>query len=478
MRADIKWLENPEVFRVNRLDAHSDHHFYLSEEDMLKENDSLRQSLNGRWKFYWSKNPDERPRDFYENDAIICDFKDIEVPGHIELWGYGQIQYTNIAYPWDGYKFLRPPHIDWENNPVGSYVKEFDLNDDLRNKRVYISFQGVEQAIYVWLNGEFVGYAEDSFTPSEFELTDYIKEKNNRLCLEVYKRSSAAWLEDQDFFRFSGIFRDVYLFAKPSIHVEDLFIKAGLDEDYSTGIFELSAKLLGNPSQVSWELLDKESVIAEGNLVKKENEYVPYKVGFRRFEIKDKVMNLNGKRLVINGINRHEWNPRRGRAITKEDMLADIEILKRNGINAVRTCHYPNQSLWYELCDEAGICVLDEANLESHGTWQKLGTVEPSWNVPGSEEIWKGCVLDRAISMLERDKNHPSILWWSCGNESHVGTVIQAVCEYFHEMDSSRLVHYEGTNYNREFDFITDVILKSLCCFVNICMIWAIPLVD
>ena len=394
---------------------------------------------------------------------------------------------------------LRPPHIDWEYNPVGSYVTEFDLADGLKEKRVCISFQGVEEAFYVWLNGQFVGYAEDTFTPSDFDLTPYIREKGNRLCVEVYKRSSAAWLEDQDFFRFSGIFRDVFLYAKPRIHVEDVWARAGLKEDYSTGVFSLDMKISHaetgeNGFQLEWVLSDRDGKRAAGGSVEEDAsrghayaeipgvrpwssrdpymyrlfltlrdsggnvvEMIPMDIGFRRFEIKDKIMLLNGERIIVNGVNRHEWNPRTGRSITEEDMRKDIEILKRSHINAVRTSHYPNQSLWYRLCDENGIYVMDETNLESHGSWQKMGQCEPSWNVPGSLPEWEDCVVDRAVSMLERDKNHPCILWWSCGNESYAGTCILAISRYFHEKDPSRLVHYEGVYWNREFNEISDV---------------------
>ncbi len=495
----LAWLENPEIFEVNRLKAHSDHIYYQNEEDKRSGENRLRQSLNGQWKFFWSRRPADRPEHFYEEGYDDSGFGEITVPGHIELQGWDQIHYINTMYPWDGKAFLRPPHIDWDYNPVGSYVKEFDLEQDLAKKRVCISFQGVEQACFVWLNGQFIGYSEDTFTPSEFDLTQAIKEKNNRLCVEVYKRSSAAWLEDQDFFRFSGIFRDVYLFAKPECHIEDLWVKAGLKDDYVTGLFSLQAKISGQGFTVSWTLKDKEQNLilsgekkeagagpdgyleiagdeipnvhiwdcetpylyeleltlrdAEGNIA----EIVLCQVGFRRFEIKDKIMLLNGKRLIINGVNRHEWNPRRGRSITEEDMRKDMAVLKKNHINAVRTCHYPNQSLWYQLCDENGICVMDEANLESHGSWQKMGNCEPSWNVPGSLPEWRECVLDRAKSMLERDKNHVSILWWSCGNESYAGECIRAMSRYFRETDPSRLVHYEGVFWNREFNDISDV---------------------
>lgn len=506
MKADLTWLEDPRVFRVNRLDAHSDHAFYENAEQMEAEKSSLIQSLNGAWSFAWSRCPADRPERFFEDGYDISGWDHIQVPGHMELQGYDRIHYINTMYPWEGHVEMRPPHIDWSYDPVGSYVKEFDLEEGLRDRRVCISFQGVEEACYVWLNGQFVGYAEDSFTPSEFDLTPFLRDGVNRLCVEVYKRCSAAWLEDQDFFRFSGIFRDVYLYAKPEYHVEDVWVRAGLKEDYSTGTFSINMKIsaavrdhgileTGYPDSLKesgvdaqWRLCDgegREILSGSGDLdeaeipgvrlwscedpylyclyitLKDENgnivEMVPVKTGFRRFEIRDQIMCINGKRMMINGVNRHEWNPKSGRAITKVDMLKDIAILKRNNINAVRTCHYPNQSLWYRLCDEHGIYVMDEANLESHGSWQKMGKCEPSWNVPGSLPEWEECVVDRAVSMLERDKNHPGILWWSCGNESYAGTCILAMSRYFHTKDPSRLVHYEGVFWNREFDEISDV---------------------
>lgn len=284
VQASLDWLENPGIFRVGRLDAHSDHCFYETEEDMQCKNETLRQSLNGTWKFFWSRNPKERPCDFYREDADLAGFGEIRVPGHMELQGYGQIHYINTMYPWEGHAFLRPPHIDWEENPVGSYVKEFDLRKEFLGKRVCISFQGAEQAIYVWLNGVFIGYAEDSFTPSEFDLTDVIREKENRLCVEVYKRSSAAWLEDQDFFRFSGLFREVFLYAKPESHIEDLWIKAGAREDFCTGTLEIRAKVSGEPcKRISWELLDKQGKTAgTGLLYEKKNPGSPVKVFWRK----------------------------------------------------------------------------------------------------------------------------------------------------------------------------------------------------
>ena len=489
--AKLSWLEDPEVFAVNRIPAHSDHTYFEKE----TEERPLRQCLNGSWLFSYAKNPSMRVERFYEDSYDCSGFDTIQVPGHLETQGYGRNQYINTMYPWDGEEFLRPPMVSKRNNPVGSYVKYFTLEEQMKGKRTFISFQGVETAFYVWLNGTFIGYSEDSFTPAEFELTETLREGENKLAVEVYKRSSASWLEDQDFFRFSGIFRDVFLYSIPRVHVRDIFVKAGLTDSYQEGTLEIWAELIGDIDDVTIEasLRDgDEKEIWNGNAEGKEEvffkasglavlpwsaeeprlyrlylyvkndegqilEFIPQKVGFRRFEMKDRIMCLNGKRILFKGVNRHEFDPVRGRAITREDMLWDIRFMKQHNINAVRTSHYPNQTLWYELCDEYGIYLIDETNLESHGSWQKLGEVEPSWNVPGDRPEWKAAVLDRASSMFERDKNHPSVLIWSCGNESYAGTDIEAMSEYFHEKDDSRLVHYEGVFWNRKYDHISDM---------------------
>lgn len=491
----LTWLEDPEVFAVNRKEAHSDHVYYENTEEMVLGADMpLRQSLNGTWYFSYAKNPTVRVKDFYKKDFDCRMFDSIEVPGHIQTQGYDRCQYINTMYPWDGTEYLRPPMVSKEYNPVGSYVKYFVLEKNLQDKPVFVSFQGVETAFYVWLNGVFIGYSEDSFTPAEFELTPYLQDGENKLAVEVYKRSSASWLEDQDFWRFSGIFRDVYLYAVPKTHIEDLSVKSTLDNSYKNGKLYLKLKISGHTDcavkavllnaeekivfeknikgnsicEISGEVENVHAWSAEdpylyqlylyvedqkGNLI----EAVPELVGFRTFEMIDKVMHINGKRIVFKGVNRHEFNVRRGRSIKKEDMLWDIEFMKQHNINAVRTSHYPNESLWYRLCDIYGIYLIDETNLESHGSWQKMGECEPSWNVPGSRLEWKEAVLDRAKSMFERDKNHPSILIWSCGNESYAGTCIEAMSDYFHEKDDTRLVHYEGVFWNREFDHISDM---------------------
>lgn len=490
-----EWLSDPSIFRVNRVDAHSDHKYFISAAEAQHKVMTSRQSLNGSWKFSFALNPDSRVKEFYKNEFDCGSWKEIKVPGHIQLQGYDKPQYTNNMYPWDGHSLLRPPYISEDYNPVGSYVKYFNLEEGLKDKSLYISFQGVENAFYVWLNGKFIGYSEDSFTPSEFELTPFIKSGENKLCVEVYKRSTGCWLEDQDFWRFSGIFRDVYLYSTPKTHVQDIFVNTDIDKDYKNSILKVDLKITGELNgSIALELKDEddktfvksEKIPLSSNLsVKMEVpevklwsaedpylytayiyifdasgsivEIVPQKVGFRKFEMIDKVMHLNGKRIVFRGINRHEFNCRRGRAVTKEDMLWDIKFLKQHNINAVRTCHYPNQSYWYELCDEYGIYLIDETNLETHGSWQKMGEVEPGWVIPGSRPEWLDIILDRASSMLERDKNHPSVLIWSCGNESFGGENIYKMSEYFREKDPSRLVHYEGVFHDRSFNETSDM---------------------
>ena len=513
MNADMKWLDNPEVFKVNQLEPHSDHCYYLDYSDMKKEKNPLLQSLNGQWEFAYSKNVMERPVDFYKETFDASGFDKIMVPGHIELAGYDKIRYINTMYPWEGKEYHRGAYSmqatgaeegmfsEAQYNPVGSYIKYFDLDKNMCGKRIHICFEGVEEAMYLWLNGQFIGYAEDSFTPSEFDLTPYIREKGNVLAVQVHKMSTAAFLEDQDFFRFFGIFRNVTLKAIPDVHLEDVWFKPVLNQDNESGGVSVSMKVSATDSQnvtAGFILKDREeNILVEKSLqLNKENnhlegticvnlesvrlwdnhnpylyhayvelkaedgslaEVIPYDIGFRRIEIIDKVVYLNGKRLVITGVNRHEWNARTGRCIGIEDMKADISCMLRNNINSVRTCHYPDQIPWYYMCDDAGIYVMAETNLESHGSFQKLGAIEPSCNVPGSIPQWRDAVLERAKNNFETFKNHTSILFWSLGNESYAGDDIEAMNVYFAEKKDGRLVHYESSYYNRAYeDTISD----------------------
>lgn len=515
MKAAIEWLDEPGVFQVNRLPAHSDHKYYKDEEEYGKKESSLAQSLNGTWRFFYSENAMNRPADFYKEDYDFSHFQEIKVPCHIELAGYDRIHYINTMYPWEGHEFRRPAYCGVEGeeregqfsrasyNPVGSYICRFDLNENLRGQKVQICFEGVEQAMYVWLNGEFVGYAEDSFTPSEFDLSTHVKDTGNVLAVEVHKRSTAAYLEDQDFFRFFGIFRDVTLYARPELHVEDLWIRPLCNVDDSQGSVHVNLKISCNdsrygasmeggyaqlcvkdgknpcierkeqlsremvlvydmPAPVSlWENRNPYLYLLEIRLYNKKGEMVeivPCEFGFRKIEIKDKVMWLNGKRLIINGVNRHEWSAEFGRAITEQEELWDMDCMKRNNINAVRTCHYPDRMSWYHLCDREGIYVMAESNLETHGSWQKMGQVEPSWNIPGDLVQWEAAVIDRARTNFEVFKNHTSILFWSLGNESYAGEVLKKMNAFYKGKDQTRLVHYEGVFHNEAYkESISDI---------------------
>ena len=509
MDADIKWLDEPETFRVNQLPAHSDHYYYGNYDEWRHNNSRFAQNLDGQWQFNFAENPRKRENDFYKVDYDSSSFETIEVPSEIELNNYAQNNYINTLIPWEGKIYRRPAYAlspddaqegsfsDGDDNTVGEYLKHFDLEPSLRGKQIRIRFDGVERAMYVWLNGHFIGYAEDSFTPSEFDLTPYIQDEGNVLAVEVFKHSTASWIEDQDMFRFSGIFRSVNLLAQPLVHVEDLNIRPIVTDNYQDGIFNVDLQLHGEKTgNVNVRVIDNDgntlvnethpvdSTVKvqdqflenvhlwdnhdpylyqllieirddEGNLV----ELVPYRFGFRRIEInKDHVVLLNGQRLIINGVNRHEWDAKRGRAITMDDMTSDIQTFKENNINAVRTCHYPDQIPWYYLCDDNGIYMMAENNLESHATWQKMGAIEPSYNVPGSVPQWRDVVVDRARTNYETFKNHPSILFWSLGNESYAGDNIVKMNEFYKKHDDSRLVHYEGVCHTPEYrDRISDV---------------------
>ncbi len=491
----LDFLSDPTVYEVNRLPAVSDHPVYLTEKEEREGASSLSMLLDGQWKFSYAVVPKDRPIGFEAPDYDVTGWSEISVPGHIQLQGYGTPHYVNTQYPWNGHESLTPPQIPRYFNPVGSYVRFFSAPGFYLDKRVTLVFHGVETAFAVWLNGRFIGYSEDSFTPSRFDVTDALREGENKLAVQVFRFSTGSWLEDQDFWRFSGIFRSVELKASPCAHMEDLFAQAVPDEDFKNGTLELNASLLlpdasytlcgrltgpDGGEALSFEtaarqtlsfsarvqsitlwsaeqpalytlrlsLVDKSGITAEVSRIQ---------VGFRRVEIKNGLILFNGKRLLLHGVDRHEFSCKTGRAITKEDMLRDIRILKSHNINAVRTSHYPNQSLWYDLCDRYGIYLIDEANLETHGTWNHHGDTATDYAIPGDREEWAGAVMDRAVSMLERDKNHPSILFWSCGNESYGGKDINEMSLFFKRRDPRRLVHYEGVTNDRRYNDTSDV---------------------
>ena len=489
---DYSLVKDPQYFKDGRMDAHSDHTYYRDGEEAKEKETSFRYDLNGIWKFHYARNYGSAIPEFEKTEYCCKDWDDIRVPAHIQMEGYDVPQYANVQYPWEGHEDIHPGEIPEHFNPVASYVKYFEVPEEMQGKRLFISFQGAESGIALWLNGHFVGYSEDSFTPSEFELTEYVKEGENKLAAQVFKWTASSWCEDQDFFRFSGIYRDVYLYTVPEVHVYDLQIRAIPDETLSAAALEIRTntwgkgevkitlsragetviedkKALDGEEIYAWKIenpvlwsaedpqlydLTMEVYNESGEL----QEVIPQKVGFRRFEMKDGIMTLNGKRIVFKGVNRHEFSSVSGRHVSEEELRKDLKIMKQNNINAIRTCHYPDASLIYQLCDEYGIYMIDETNLESHGSWDIAEfTKDYTYVVPHDKPEWLDMMLDRANSMYQRDKNHAAILIWSCGNESFGGKDIFEMSQFFHKADPTRLVHYEGVCHDRRYNDTSDM---------------------
>ncbi len=465
-------LQNPSCFSQNRLTAHSDHTTCYAQEEHPRII-----LLDGKWKFRYYADLPERNTEFARNAQVSSDWEEISVPAHINLSGYGEPpQYVDTAYPWDGKEQIIPGELPKEI-PVGQYVKSFQLPDNWAGESVRIRFEGVEPAFTVFCNGERIGYSEDSFTPTEFDLSRHLRPGENLLAVEVYRWASGSWLEDQDFWRFWGIFRSVKLLCCPSSHMEDLHIQANMD-----GLLTASVTVSGCADRVVAELLSPEAqpvvtmdAPVTGGCARLETtvcnpllwsaehphlyslnlrlmqgetlvETCCQSVGFRTICIEEGILKLNGKRLVFHGVNRHEWNSQHGRIVTAEEMERDARLMKQNNINAVRTSHYPNRSEWYAICDRIGLYMIDEVNLETHGTWsgirQKPGQELP--HLPDGVPEWKQAVFDRAGSMFRRDKNHPSIVLWSCGNESGGGETLYEMSNLLRRWDSTRPVQYEG----------------------------------
>ena len=501
---DYSLVKNPEYFKDGRMDAHSDHIWYKNEEEMQEKETSYRFSLNGIWKFHYARNYKSTVADFEKEEYSCKDWDDIHVPAHIQMEGYDAPQYANVQYPWEGHEDIQPGEIPEHFNPVASYVKYFTVPEQMQGKRLFISFQGAESGIALWLNGQFVGYSEDSFTPSEFELTEFVKAGENKLAAQVFKWTASSWCEDQDFYRFSGIYRDVYLYTVPKVHVYDMQIRAIPDASLEKAELELKTitwgkgtahivlskngkivledrKSLGEEADskgngglvaadsFTWQVKKPElwsaeepalydlvlEIYDESGVIQ---EVIPQKIGFRRFEMKDGIMTLNGKRIVFKGVNRHEFSSITGRCVSKEELYKDLMTMKRNNINAIRTCHYPDPSLIYQLCDELGLYMIDETNLESHGSWDVAEfTKDYTYVVPHDKEEWLAMMLDRTNSMYQRDKNHPAILIWSCGNESFGGKDIFEMSKFFRNTDPTRLVHYEGVCHDRRYNDTSDM---------------------
>ncbi|KQY91707.1 beta-galactosidase [Paenibacillus sp. Root52] len=507
-----EWNNNPETFQVGRLNAHASMMPFPSVAEALNNKATSSpwyQSLNGVWKFAFAETPDARITSFYETNYDYSQWDEIPVPSHWQLQGYDYPQYTNIRYPWSEREpELKSPFAPTTYNPVGSYIRTFSVPADWKDRPVLLHFAGVESAFYVWVNGELVGYSEDTFTPSEFDISAYLHDGENTLAVEVYRWCDASWLEDQDFWRMSGIFRDVYLYSPSPVQIADFFVQTNLDAAYQDAELQIDVKLFNHNASVTdgmsvqAQLYDAQQqavldqpIQAAVSFVNDNNELsihlsaevtnplkwsaefpnlytlvlsiqaghgetveaVRSRVGFRTFELKDGLMKINGQRIVFKGVNRHEFSPKTGRAITAEDMIRDIELMKSFNINAVRTSHYPNQSLWYELCDEYGLYVIDETNLETHGSWYYGQKELNENNIPASKPEWRENVLDRCNSMFQRDKNHPSVIIWSLGNESFGGDNFIAMYDYLKQSDPTRLVHYEGTFHYRPSDSASDI---------------------
>lgn len=530
---DYSIVSDPTCFRDNVLPAHYDGEYFTCDEETaissrltgeylrnehVNDSSFFKECLNGCWKISVAPNYESLVKGFEAGDFDCHSWDDIRVPAHIQMEGFGVPHYTNVSYPWDGHEDIHQGQIPTFNNPVAAYVKYFYVPERFLGERLFISFKGVESSMALFLNGHYVGYALDSFTPSDFELTDYLTDGENKLAVLVTKWSSGSWLEDQDFFRFSGIFRDVFLYIKPQVHAEDIRIRTLLSDDYTSAdlCIDIASTSGGKASfeltQYTWKdrnplpfgvdapanactlpsktkiVLNKQLSVRKGDnsfvfpirkpllwsaeepvlyglritLADKDDivsEIIPLQVGFRRFEIKDGIMQLNGKRIVFNGVNRHEFSSVSGRAISFKETRHDFLNIKRNNINALRTCHYPDNSFVYALADNLGLYVIDETNMETHGTWpySKMSDEEYANVVPGDNPNWTEAVLDRVRNIYSRDKNHASVIIWSCGNESYGGINIKRMHDLFKELDDTRIVHYEGICHDRRYNDTSDI---------------------
>ncbi|MBQ9663868.1 MAG: DUF4981 domain-containing protein [Oscillospiraceae bacterium] len=489
-------VKNPDVFADGRLPAHADFVPYRNAAELALGESSLRMSLDGIWRFRYARNPSAAPDGFWQPDYDISGWDSIRVPAHIQMEGYDVPAYVNTQYPWDAQGELQPGEMPELFNPVADYICTFSLPESFRGEEVCISLQGVESGFALWLNGLYIGYSEDSFTPSDFRLTEALCEGENRLAIRVWKWTPGSWFEDQDFFRFSGIFRSVFLYAVPKTAVTDLALLPLLEDDFLHGELRVSAETCGSGSlrlrllQGGKLLLTREAPIDEAenrcavalpvdhpllwsaeapSLYRLElevltpegtlTELIAQDVGFRRIEIRDGILLLNGRRLVFHGVDRHDFSSVCGRVPNREELLTDILTMKRNNINAIRTSHYPNQSALYELCDRYGIYVMDENNMETHGSWDAFlrGKADPDYVIPKDHSEFAPLLLDRVRSTYQRDKNHPSVVLWSCGNESYGGSVIREMTRLFHRLDPHRPVHYEGITWDPSYPDTSDL---------------------
>ncbi|MCB0472414.1 MAG: beta-galactosidase, partial [Flavobacteriaceae bacterium] len=496
--------ENERVFGINKLEPHSSFFGYETE-TLALENDMMRSDrfllLNGDWKFNYSENLAKSPDDFYRTDYDSTDWKTIPVPSNWQLHGYGFPIYVNQPYEWADSRFPQftdmtepdPPHVPKNYNPVGSYLRTFRIPSNWKGNSVILHFGAVSSAMYVWVNGKQVGYSQGSKTPAEFDIAPYLKEGNNLLAVKVFRWSDGSYLECQDFWRMSGITRDVYLYTKPNYHIQDIWAKADLINNYTDGLLEVKVELNGEKPEGSileFLLKDEYNVLIASHKEEKLSNMVNYnafvpevkkwsaekpnlytlqinlkipgkiiqstaiKVGFRSVEIKDSQLLVNGLPIYLKGVDLHEHHPVTGHVLDRETMEKDLRLMKEHNINAVRTSHYPQPEYWYELCDKYGLYLVDEANIESHG----MGYGERSL---AKKESWKEAHIERVRRMFERDKNHPSVVIWSLGNEAGNGVNFYAAYNWLKEHDKTRPVQYERVDigWGKSFDWNTDIIV-------------------
>ena len=481
--------EDQTVFQINREEPRAHFFPFESEALALKNDKSLSnyfQSLNGEWKFHFAKDPTQKATGFEQVDYEVSHWDDITVPGHWEMQGWSVPIYLDEEYPFPP----DPPFVPHDYNTVGSYVKTFELNKLWNSQNIFIHFGGVRSAFYFWLNGEFVGYSQGSKTPAVFNITDKVMSGENKVAVQVYRFSDGSYLEGQDTWRVSGLERDVYLYAVSKTRIADFFVKAELNDDLKSGYFSLDIDFLQDDETAeeittkavltgsSETLFDSTAVVKKSILFESIIDHInpwsaedPYlynlqinlfnsqkeiiesftqQVGFKRVEIIDGNLLVNGKAIMFRGVNRHEWDPVRGRSITEETMIKDIQLMKENNINAVRTSHYPNQERWYELCNEYGLYVIDEANIEAHG----MQFHEKSYGHIANDSTWTAQWIDRGKRMVERDKNQPCIIMWSMGNEAGDGTNFVKLYDWIKARDNTRPVVYQPAWYERHTDVV------------------------
>lgn len=492
--------ENPLIYQINREPARATFLPFADEQSAISDQYDRSPwylSLNGKWKFQWSPTPDQRPKEFYKPEFSVINWKEISVPSNWELQGYGIPIYTNITYPFK----KNPPYINHNDNPVGSYRRTINLPESWNGRRVYLHFEGGTSAMYIWVNGEKVGYSENTKSPVEFDITRYVKPGKNLIAAEVYRWSDGSYLEDQDFWRLSGIDRNVYLYSTDNVRITDFFAQPDLDASYKNGKLSIDVDIK-NFTTSAWNVKLKASLLdAAGKVVfssvtplsleagakqaaniskavsspalwssetptlyslvlsltdqnGKVVESVATKVGFRKVELKNGQLLVNGKRLYVHGVNIHEHNPITGHYQDVETMLKDIRVMKQNNINAVRCSHYPNNVQWVKLCDKYGIYLVDEANIETHG----MGATLQGWfdksKHPAYLDEWKATHMDRTVSLVERDKNHPSVILWSLGNECGNGPIFHETYKWIKQRDKTRLVQFEQAGEEKNTDIV------------------------